>query len=115
MSRPRRVSLQGQGDRIVSSRPGPRTQARDIRRLTKSRQLARTVLFLGASNSAAELAMRNVRVMNIPVGVLAAWILLLGYVLWAAEAVGSRAVASKAPCAKPVVEATSPVSSTHNS
>ena len=58
--------------------------------------------------------MRNVRVMNIPVGVLAAWILVLGYVLWAVETVGQRGTA-KSPCAAPVVEMSSPVSPSNNS
>ena len=48
--------------------------------------------------------MRNVRVMNIPVGVLAAWILVLGYMLWAVEAVVSKPAAGKQPCAAAVIE-----------
>lgn len=51
--------------------------------------------------------MRNVRVMNIPVGVLAAWILVLGYMLWAVEAaVASAPVQKRLPCS--VVEITAP-------
>ena len=48
--------------------------------------------------------MRNARVFNIPVGLVVAWILALGYAVWAVEAVGARAVAKKAPCSVPVVE-----------
>ena len=58
--------------------------------------------------------MRNVRVMNIPVGVLAAWILVLGYVLWAVETVGQRGSA-KLPCATPVVERNNTAAPSHNS
>jgi len=52
--------------------------------------------------------------MNIPVGVLAAWILVLGYVLWAVETVGQRGTA-KSTCAAPVVEMTKPASPSNNS
>ncbi len=48
--------------------------------------------------------MRNVRVMNIPVGVLAAWILVMGYALWAVEAFVAKPSASKPPCTSSVVE-----------
>ena len=59
--------------------------------------------------------MRNVRVMNIPVGVLLAWILVLGYVLWAVETVGPRMGAKRSLCAAPVVEMASPLSPANNS
>jgi hypothetical protein len=55
--------------------------------------------------------MRNVKVMKRPVGVLLAWILVLGYVLWAVEAVGSRAVTKKPGCATPMVEISAQVPS----
>ena len=48
--------------------------------------------------------MRNVRVMNIPVGVLAAWILVLGYMLWAFEAVVTTPSSKQGSCSAPVVE-----------
>ena len=45
------------------------------------------------------MAMRNVRVLNIPIGVLAAWILVMGYALWAVEAaVASPTLQNKLPC-----------------
>jgi hypothetical protein len=49
--------------------------------------------------------------MKRPVGVLLAWILVLGYVLWAVEAVGSRAVTKKPGCATPMVEISAQVPS----
>ncbi len=54
--------------------------------------------------------MRNVKVMNIPVGVLAAWILVLGYILWAVEAVVAKPAQGKQPCQVPMVERSAPVS-----
>jgi hypothetical protein len=51
--------------------------------------------------------------MNIPVGVLAAWILVLGYLLWAVEAVVAKpATKASLPCS--VVESSASVSG-HNS
>jgi hypothetical protein len=65
--------------------------------------LARSVLFESGigrvGKKGSEMAMRNVKVMNIPVGVLAAWILVMGYALWAVEAaVASPKLSAKAPC-----------------
>ena len=54
--------------------------------------------------------MRNVRVMNIPVGVLAAWILVLGYALWAMEAVVVSPAQKRASCSTSVVQMSTPVS-----
>lgn len=59
--------------------------------------------------------MRNVRVMNIPVGVLLAWIFVLGYVLWAVETVGARTGSKRLPCAGSVVEMASPATRSNNS
>ena len=54
--------------------------------------------------------MRNVRVMNIPVGVLAAWILVLGYALWAMEAVVVSPAQKRSACSTSVVQMSTPVS-----
>ena len=40
--------------------------------------------------------------------IAAAWILALGYVLWAVEAVGTRGATKKLPCEAPVVEMSTP-------
>ncbi len=50
--------------------------------------------------------MRNVKVMNIPVGVLAAGILALGYALWGVEAAMAAAPVQKLPCS--IVEISAP-------
>lgn len=59
--------------------------------------------------------MRNVKVMNSPVGVIAAWIIAIGYVLWAVEAVGARAVSKPAACEAPRVQVSSPLKTGSNS
>ena len=50
--------------------------------------------------------MRNVRVMNTPVGILAALVLLFGYMLWAVEAAVAKPAQGKLPCS--LVEISAP-------
>jgi len=64
---------------------------------------------------AAEDAMRNVKVLKNPVGVIAAWILALGYVLWAVEAVGAKTLSKPVACEAPRIQVSAPLQTGSNS
>jgi hypothetical protein len=59
--------------------------------------------------------MRNVKVLKNPVGVIAAWILALGYVLWAVEAVGARTLSKQSACEAPSIQVSTPMQTGSNS